>query len=172
MESSINAVDLVVLPIVIAQSLRWSRRFATFVSARRTQLSTLCQIGILLMVMLGAVQMGNRLASTTAAATSVAAIVLVIVLCVVAHLVTLVACWYAALWTGVSRKQRIAVAFSGSQKTLMIGLKLAIDCGVSILPMVIYHVSQLVMDAMIADWWLRSEKSGKTKSAEIGQSTT
>lgn len=146
---------LVVLPIVIGQTLRISSRFAVGVNQRKALLSTLCQVGILSMVMLGAVQMGNRLASTSAAATSLVSILLVVVLTTFAHVTTLVLAWYLAEATGVQRPQRIAVALSGSQKTLMIGLKLAMDCGVSILPMVIYHVGQLIIDALIADWWKR-----------------
>ena len=152
---------LVVLPITIGQTMRLSTQFAVAVNQRKVLLSTFCQFGILTMVMLGAVQMGNRLASTSAAATSLTAISLVAVLTTVAHLTTLVLGWYLAQATGVRRPQRIAVALSGSQKTLMIGLKLAIDCGVSILPMVIYHVGQLVIDAMIADWWKRYPNDAK-----------
>ncbi len=144
---------LVVLPIAIGQSMRISNKFVTLMRQHKVLLSTLCQVGILSMVMLGAVQMGNRLASTSAAVTSLAAILLVVVLTTIAHVTTLVLGWYLALATGVRRPQRIAVALSGSQKTLMIGLKLGMDCGVSILPMVIYHIGQLVIDALIADWW-------------------
>ena len=147
---------LVVLPIVIAQLMRFSGRFAAKVNNRKALLSTLCQVGILSMVMLGAAQMGHRLASTSAAALGLIAIATVALLTSTAHVVTLVVAWYTAQATRVARPQRIAVALSASQKTLMIGLKLAIDCGVSILPMVIFHVGQLIIDAMIADWWRRS----------------
>ncbi len=152
---------LVVLPIAIGQTMRLSSRFAAAVNDRKVLLSTFCQVGILFMVLLGAVQMGNRLASTSAAVTSPLSILMVIVLTTTAHVTTLVLGWYLAQATGVQRPQRIAVALSGSQKTLMIGLKLAIDCGVSILPMVIYHVGQLVIDALIADWWKRNPEKVK-----------
>jgi solute carrier family 10 (sodium/bile acid cotransporter), member 7 len=160
---------LVVLPIVIGQTLRISSRFALGVNKRKALLSTLCQVGILSMVMLGAVQMGNRLASTSAAATSLVSIVLVVVLTTFAHVTTLVLAWYLAEATGVQRPQRIAVALSGSQKTLMIGLKLAMDCGVSILPMVIYHVGQLILDALIADWWKRHPDTAAGESVSVGK---
>jgi sodium/bile acid cotransporter 7 len=150
---ALSLLILVVLPITIGQSMRFSRQFAAAVNKRKVLLSTFCQFGILCMVMLGAVQMGNRLSSTSAAVTSLAAILVVAVLTTFAHVTTLVMGWYLAQATGVRRPQRIAVAFSGSQKTLMIGLKLGMDCGVSILPMVIYHVGQLIIDALIADWW-------------------
>jgi sodium/bile acid cotransporter 7 len=54
-------------------------------------------------------------------------------------------------WCGLSREDRIAVGFSGSQKTLMIGLKVALDYHISILPMVTFHVAQLLIDTLIAD---------------------
>jgi solute carrier family 10 (sodium/bile acid cotransporter), member 7 len=157
---------LVLVPIAIGQTLRLSKQFAVAVNRRKVLLSTLCQVGILSMVMLGAVQMGNRLASTSAAVTSLASILLVVALTLFAHVTTLVLAWYLAEVTGVQRPQRIAVALSGSQKTLMIGLKLAMDCGVSILPMVIYHVGQLIVDAFIADWWKRHPNAAEEHSGQ------
>jgi sodium/bile acid cotransporter 7 len=67
------------------------------------------------------------------------------------------------LWTGLllarfsrfSRADQIAVAFAGSQKTLMVGLLVAISLQVTILPMVVYHVSQLFIDTLIADRFRR-----------------
>jgi sodium/bile acid cotransporter 7 len=68
--------------------------------------------------------------------------------------------WYTAVGLGLSRRETIGVAISGSQKTLMVGLQLCLDCGVSILPMIMYHIGQLLMDTFLADWWLRhSQKS-------------
>ncbi len=160
---------LVVMPIMIGQTMRVSVKFASAVNKRKVVLSTLCQVGILSMVMLGAVQMGNRLASTSEAVTSLTSIFMVVLLATLAHVATLVLAWYIAKATGVKRPQRIAVALSGSQKTLMIGLKLAMDCGVSILPMVIYHVSQLIIDALIADWWKRFPDDALSVSGVVSQ---
>ncbi len=148
-----NLLLLVVAPIVIAQALRLSNSFAQVADRNKATLSSLCQVGILMMVLLGAIQMGSKIALSPAASTNFANVLTVVVLASSAHLLTLIVGWYCAAWTGIQRPQQIAVAFSGSQKTLMIGLKLAIDCGVSILPMVIYHVSQLVVDSMIAERW-------------------
>ncbi len=69
------------------------------------------------------------------------------------------------LWVGVllaklarfSREDQIAVAFSGSQKTLMVGLLMAISLHVSILPMVAYHICQLFIDTLIADRYRANE---------------
>jgi sodium/bile acid cotransporter 7 len=35
----------------------------------------------------------------------------------------------------------------------MIGLQIAIECGVSVLPMIVYHVGQLLIDTVVADRW-------------------
>ena len=54
-----------------------------------------------------------------------------------------------------TRDQQIAIAFSGSQKTLMVGLQIAIDCGVSVIPMLVYHLCQLFIDTIVAERWKR-----------------
>ena len=43
------------------------------------------------------------------------------------------------------------MAFAGSQKTLMVGLMVAITLETTILPMVAYQVLQLVVDTLVAD---------------------
>ena len=50
------------------------------------------------------------------------------------------------------RADQIGVAFAGSQKTLMVGLAIAIEFGgLAVLPMVAYHVEQLLIDTVLAD---------------------
>jgi sodium/bile acid cotransporter 7 len=52
------------------------------------------------------------------------------------------------------RPDTIAVAFAGSQKTLMVGAYVALAVGpLAILPMVAYHAVQLFVDTLIADRW-------------------
>ena len=75
------------------------------------------------------------------------------------HLVVLMLGWAFSGSLGLSREKRIAVAIAGSQKTLMVGLLLAIDLGVSILPMVTFHLGQLFVDTLIADRWARQGAS-------------
>jgi predicted Na+-dependent transporter len=41
----------------------------------------------------------------------------------------------------------------------MVGLKLGIDCGVSILPMVVYHAAQLILDAIWVEWLQRGDST-------------
>ena len=62
---------------------------------------------------------------------------------------------------GLPRADWIAVGFAGSQKTLMIGLQVAlmVGGGLTVLPMVAYHVIQLMIDTVIADRLSRDEAS-------------
>ena len=58
---------------------------------------------------------------------------------------------------GIGSSDRIAVAIAGSQKTLMVGLYVAIHYfgGLVLIPLVIDHVVQLLMDTVVADLWRR-----------------
>ena len=77
--------------------------------------------------------------------------------CVLAvHLLTRAVGLGASRMLGISYPQQIAVAFSGSQKTLLIGLDIAVEYigqfgGLALIPMVTYHVTQLLVDTVIAD---------------------
>ena len=69
----------------------------------------------------------------------------------VVHLVGWAAGFYLAGQCNIPRDRQIAVAFSGSQKTLMAGLSTAISMGLNIIPMVAYHAVQLIIDTVLAD---------------------
>ena len=80
------------------------------------------------------------------------------------HLVCLVVGIFFTRW--ILRRgpeTQIAVGFSASQKTLAIGLQTSMDLGVSVLPMIVYHITQLVWDTVVADSWLAK---GKKDTAE------
>lgn len=163
---------LVVLPIVTMQTLRrFSPKFSDWAKGAKGALSVACQVGILLMVCLGAVQMGDKWSGPSSPTVpgsptdpnspggfNLLAVIAVVVLGLSIHLLSLILSLFSARATGVKREQAIGVAFSASQKTLMIGINLAIDYGVSILPMIAYHVAQLLVDAFIAEYWGRDRK--------------
>jgi solute carrier family 10 (sodium/bile acid cotransporter), member 7 len=156
---------IVVLPIALAQFMRWNATFALTAERNKTRLGVICQLGILLMVLLGSVQMGQRLASSEAGAgIDFWQLGGLILLASSVHVTALLVAWYVAVAFQIERPQRIAVALSGSQKTLMVGLKLAIDCGVSILPMVVFHIAQLLIDAIFVQRWSRLTR---TKTGEL-----
>ncbi|MEZ6136039.1 MAG: bile acid:sodium symporter [Pirellulaceae bacterium] len=161
-----NLAMIVALPIGLAQLMRLNPGFSRFAEARKSLLATTCQIGILLMVLIGSIQMGARLAIAEGTqALTLAQIVMLILSACGVHVAALVIAWYLSRALEIKRAQRIAVSLSGSQKTLMIGLKLAMDCGVSILPMVVFHVGQLIIDTLIVQRWAR-QGQGRPKGGQ------
>lgn len=155
-EMGIDLSLTVLTPMLGAQLLRRIPTVCRTATRYRTALAVGCQLGLLGMVLIGAIQMGQRLQLSEA--DSLAPRLPLVRLTVVAsalHLAGIVLAWQLAASLRASRPQQIGAALGGSQKTLMIGLKLAIDCGVSILPMVIYHIGQLIIDSLLVDWWRR-----------------
>ena len=145
----------VVVPIVAAQVLRQWRPVGEWATRRKHSLSTAAQIGVLLMVLVGAVECGVRVGRVSDRAILSAGNLIMMVLAVTAvHAALLILGLLLSRIFGIARQDAIAVAFSGSQKTLMVGAYVAMAVGpLAILPMVAYHAAQLVVDTLVADWW-------------------
>ena len=142
---------LVVLPMGFAQLLRQWPSIGSWATKRKRWLSKLTQIGILSMVLAGATFCGLKLSQTEGSSLSG-----VPMMCVVATSLHLLVFWIGMKWArvlGFERPKQIAVGVAGSQKTLMVGLDIAISYfgGLAILPMVAYHFIQLTADTVIAD---------------------
>jgi sodium/bile acid cotransporter 7 len=148
---------LVVLPIAAAQLARQSHRIAAWSSRQKKHLSEIAQIGILAMVLVGAVGCGQRLSELGNGTTILAAdLALMIAVVLVVHLTILFAGYYLAKFLGLGRPDAIAVGIAGSQKTIMVGVYVALAFSpLAILPMVAYHAGQLILDTLIADRWAR-----------------
>ena len=144
---------IVVLPLCAAQAMRLSS-IGTWADRHRAVLGVAGQCGILSMVFFGAIASALMVKTYSAGPPWVGGL---------SVLVGASGIHLAALWLGVSgcrlirldRPTQIAVGFSGSQKTLMVGLQIALDCGLSVIPMIVYHLSQLLIDTIIADRWRR-----------------
>ena len=78
-------------------------------------------------------------------------LLLMLLAVLVVHLTMFYAGMAAAHAFGMGREDSVAVGFAGSQKTLTVGLQVGLELQISILPMVAYHVVQLVVDTVIAD---------------------
>lgn len=146
---------LVVLPMVLAQILRQQKQIGDWATQNKPLLSKLAQVGILSMVLAGATFCGLTISETDRSDFSGFPL-----MCVVAfalHVSVFAIGMRLAILLGFTRPQQIAVGIAGSQKTLMVGLDIAISYfgGLAILPMVVYHFIQLTADTVIADW-LRS----------------
>jgi sodium/bile acid cotransporter 7 len=141
---------LVLAPMLLAQLLRLHPSVARWSTARRGQLGVAALIGVLSMILMGTIQAG---AAAGDRSDSSLLIDLLPMFAAVAGLHTgmLIVGMYLAGWLRMSREDQIAVGIAGSQKTLMVGLQVALDLGVSPFPMITYHVGQLLIDTIIAD---------------------
>ncbi|OYP35744.1 bile acid:sodium symporter family protein [Rhodopirellula sp. MGV] len=145
----------VVLPLVIAQGMR-RMGLSDWADRNKTRLSFFAQLGILVMVFFGAIvsrSYGDDSGSDVAMITAVG------IAAISVHLTALVIGYVWAAIVKLPREEQIAVSFAASQKTLMVGLQIAIDCGVSVLPMMIYHIGQLVCDTVIASRFSKRDQS-------------
>jgi sodium/bile acid cotransporter 7 len=143
---------LVVCPMALAQSLRANRSVAAWATSHKKRLSLLAQAGLLSIVMMGAVKAGG-LAGERGMEQVYAALPLMLTAVLGIHLTAFCFGLNSAKWLGLPDEDRIAVAMGGSQKTLMVGLHVSIELGVSVFPMILYHAMQLIVDTWLADWW-------------------
>lgn len=150
---SLRLVFLVVLPVLLAQLLRISKTVADASASRKWLLSYVAQIGVLIMVFFGAVSAGDTLARLNASSIGPTAWAVLVAAVVGLHLILFALGWYGGRLVGASNGDRLAIAVAGSQKTLMIGLDVAMGFGgLAVLPMVAYHVVQLLVDTLLVDW--------------------
>jgi sodium/bile acid cotransporter 7 len=148
---------LVVAPIAAAQLARQRLPIAAWATRHKKLLSEIAQAGILCMVLVGAVGCGERLQDLGNDSALVAFdIGLMIAVVAAVHLVLLFLGFNLAGALGMNRPDAIAVGIAGSQKTIMVGLYVALAFSpLAILPMVAYHAGQLILDTLVTDWWRR-----------------
>lgn len=157
---------LVVTPMVLAQLTRLNRPLAKWATTNKKPLSVVAQMGLLVMVLLGAIKTGQQIFGPEGESLTLLDFFMMIAAVLLIHATML------AVGVGVSRllrfppEDQIAVGISGSQKTLMVGITAGLEIGqqvVSIMPLVAYHVCQLIFDTFVADWW-RERYGGKSDS--------
>lgn len=151
-------LDLVVtllLPTLAGQALRLPHASRRFADRHKALLGNLAQLFILAIVLKASTQVGIRLREGPARLTP-AGIVLSGGFAMGLHVGAL----YAGLWSGsllrFDRSRCIAVAFCASQKTLPVSLFLfetyfQTDFPLAILPLLFFHVGQLLLDTLIAE---------------------
>lgn len=143
----------VVAPIVIGQLLRVSAALRGAVDQSQGVLGIACRVLILLIVVKSAVNASREL-DHARTPTSAAQLVIVAVVCVGVHITLLGVGHIFGSWL-FDRRDAIAIAFAGSQKTLPVGALLIDEYyksfPLSIVPMLFFHVGQLIVDTYIAD---------------------
>ena len=162
---------LVVLPMTVAQVLRLYQPVGAWATEHKTPLGVLAQFGVLSMIFLGSIGTGAKLFENGFDPRAALEIPVAIAAVMSIHIGMFAVGILLARRFAMPRKDQIAVGFAGSQKTLMVGLHVAIDLGVSAIPIVAYHVGQLLVDTVIADRFrnrLEAERAveEKAKAAE------
>ena len=140
----------VVAPILFAQLVRLHSGSANWADANKKRLGIASQIGILSIVLLGSIQSGLRIRQSEQNFPAVELAVGIACLLIV-HIIILYSGRWLAKSIRMKNTEQIAVAFAGSQKTLMVGLSIAVSLQITILPLLAFHSLQLVVDTFIAD---------------------
>lgn len=147
---------VVVFPLLLAQSMR---RFglANWADRWKPRLSIFGQFGILVMVIFGAIASGVAVDQAGGQSGNHhqgwLALAILVMSAAAVHFVALCIGIGSARVFKMDRPSQIAVGIAGSQKTLMVGLQIALDCGVSVIPMLAFHLCQLVIDTIVAERW-------------------
>lgn len=145
---------VLVLPVALSQLSRSFGPLARAVTHHRQALGVVSQLLILAIILKAAVELHGRF-DTRPAAFSLGSLLGVAALTLAVHLAGLCAgFWTSKAWR-FDRASQIAVAFAGSQKTLPVALFLfeayfKDAYPLAVVPMVFYHVGQLIVDTPIA----------------------
>ena len=148
--TAIKLLLFVVAPIVVAQIVRLHNASANWATTEKKKLGIASQFGLLSIVMLGAIQSGMRIRES-GSGFQFMQLVMGVGCLLLAHMLVLYAGKWLAKKLGMSHPEQVAVAIAGSQKTLMVGLSIAVSLQVTILPLLAFHSLQLVIDTVIVD---------------------
>ncbi|MCP4173162.1 MAG: bile acid:sodium symporter, partial [Fuerstiella sp.] len=142
------------LPAFVGQMIRLSKPVETIVDDNKPIFGNIAQCIILLLVFVSAFRGGVQFESTGMASNlRHQEFATVWVCCIVLHLTAMGVVWQITGLARFAEEDRRACVFAGSQKTLPIGILVSQATGLpfSILPMLMYHMSQLFIDTWIAD---------------------
>jgi sodium/bile acid cotransporter 7 len=145
------------VPVLIGQLFRLWPPARQLANERKTLLSAIAQLFVLAIVLKTAAQVGIRLKGG-AAAVGVSNLALSGTLAMATHIAALFFGYYSAITLGFDRPRCIAIAFSGSQKTLPVSVYLfesyfEAAYPLAIIPLLFFHVGQLLFDSVVAHQW-------------------
>jgi len=175
-DGSLEPADMVVrlvtaalLPAALGQLLRRHRGVATRVDANKKVCSNAAQAIILTLVFVSAFKGGLRFQSDGMIdGLRHFEFAVVWLSCVAIHVLAMVVAWTSGGLLKLPEADRRACVIAGSQKTLPIGILVSQATGLpfSLLPMLMFHTSQLFIDTWVADRLRRrTEKAGDTPVA-------
>jgi sodium/bile acid cotransporter 7 len=146
---------VLVVPVAVGQSVRLAQAARRTAERYRPILGAISRLLILVIILKATVDLRERIDERWADLT--AGLVLgTAVACLSTHLIVLSTGFWTSKLLGFDRARQIAVAFACSQKTLPVSLYLydsyfKEEYPLALLPIVFYHVGQLVADTLIAE---------------------
>ncbi|NNJ26718.1 bile acid:sodium symporter [Alienimonas chondri] len=158
------------LPMAVGQAVRAIPAVGRLAAGRRATWGNLALFLVLGIVFTGAAKAGRTLddlgvTEADGGAQLLAAIAWVWACCVFVHATAMGVAYLGARLFGFGRGEQIACAFAGSQKTLPIGLLIAVSPAMfgdpnllgpgrgvplAVFPMLMYHASQMFLDTVVA----------------------
>jgi sodium/bile acid cotransporter 7 len=150
----LDLIISLIVPMLAGQGLRLIGSCGRFADRYRVSLAALAQCCVVAIVLKAGVAVGGQLQSETTLNTP-EIFAWSIGLAVTLHLIALAIGMISCRWFGFDRGRQIAVAFSASQKTLQVSLLLydlyfKVDHPLAVMPLLFYHVGQLMLDTVIA----------------------
>ncbi|HLN30903.1 MAG TPA: bile acid:sodium symporter [Gemmataceae bacterium] len=150
-----SLITVLVIPVGVGQIIRAFPFLAQLAARRRRILGVVSRSLILSIVLKAVVDLSDQLGERPEAL-SWALAVATGFLVVASHLIGLAGGFWTAKWMKCVPSEQVAVAFACSQKTLPVSLYLFMTYfkdayPLAILPLVFYHVGQLIVDTFIAE---------------------
>ncbi len=153
---TLDLAGTLLLPVALGQAARAVPLLERIATKRQRVLGIVSQLLVLAIMFRAAAEVAGKIRAYGNDLGSLA-LVLTIGLCLGNHLIALGVGWWGAGRLGYDRPARMAVGFAGSQKTLPVSLMLwqlyYPGYPLAVMPLLIYHAGQLIVDTFIADRW-------------------
>lgn len=142
------------LPAILGQLCRMNTSVRVWVDNNKSLISNLAQSIILTLVFVSSFKGGQEFDFDGTGVLPFEAILVVWGSCILLHLMAALLAWWSGGLFRFAEGDRRAVVFASSQKTLPIGLLVAEATGMpfSIIPMLLFHGSQLFVDTWLASY--------------------
>jgi sodium/bile acid cotransporter 7 len=149
-----DLVFFLIVPVALGQLARWPASLRQLAVRGKITLGIVSQLLIFLIILQAVVLAAERLRGSPV--TEQAHILLLAgLICMAIHLAGLCVGYWGGKVLSLDHRDRVAIAFAGSQKTLPIGLLLVNTYfsryALAVVPLLFYHVGQLLVDTWIAD---------------------
>ena len=154
----LELLKVLVLPVALAFVFRGSKPVARLMDRWRSPMSGVARLLVLVIILRAAVELAAQIQARELGLGFVLGPAAV---SIGVHLSALTFGFWTSRALGMNRPNQIAVAISGSQKTLPVALYLFEShfhqFPLAVIPMLAYHVGQLVVDTFIAEYWVKHE---------------